>query len=771
MHADSAPSLYASPQAALEGPKEEFLYLACLHEGTGVESPDFLAVVDAADGHIVHETPMPNVGDELHHFGWNRCSSACHGPDRSHLIVPGFRSSRIHIVNVADDPRRPRIEKVIEPEELLAKTGYTRPHTVHCMPGDNIVISMLGDADGNGAGGFAVLDAKTFEVKGRWENGGETPPLNYDFWYQPRKNVLISSEFGEPKSYEGGFDLEDVTAGHYGSRLHFWNLAERSLEQTVELGETGLVPLEVRWLHDPDAEEGFVGAALSSTMWRFHRDNGGWGADQVIAVDSIELEGWPFPVPGLITDLVLSMDDRFLYFSNWLHGDLRQYDVSDPAKPEADRAALARRPARQAERRRTRAERRAADAPALVRRAPALRQQLALLDLGQPVLPRARVVAAARELRSQRRDGGRPRLLRRPARPSGWTRARARGAAPGRRLHDGDLPVIVGHVLGIPVEESVLQLAPAGAAILTAVGIAVRTTLDRLTRGVVVSYPSSGFGSRALRTAVGALALVLVTLVWAGAADAEPSGNSAATITASFSDGCRDFTTRATKVGSQQGKDISHVELHYADGRVVKDETINSPDYSLDGAAGDEIDFAIVKSGTTRERFDCAEENSPPTALLEIKTPPVGESLANCAPFWSGGLSCEQSAARTDWTSQAQIPDDGGSESGLFHWVCGFFSHPSLCSYTFSFRGTSSDDPDNDIATWSIDFGDGTSTSGNWSTNPPTEVTHDYSFIDCVGFGTFNFPSVCPVTLTVTDSAGQSDSDTMVMGHVDQTPD
>ena len=28
------------------------------------------------------------------------------------------------------------------------------------------------------------------------------------------------------------------------------------------------------------------------------------------------------------------MDDRFLYFSNWLHGDLRQYDVSDPANPK-----------------------------------------------------------------------------------------------------------------------------------------------------------------------------------------------------------------------------------------------------------------------------------------------------------------------------------------------------------------------------------------------------------------------------------------------------
>lgn len=31
---------------------------------------------------------------------------------------------------------------------------------------------------------------------------------------------------------------------------------------------------------------------------------------------------------------MLSLDDRFLYFSNWLHGDLRQYDVSDPANPK-----------------------------------------------------------------------------------------------------------------------------------------------------------------------------------------------------------------------------------------------------------------------------------------------------------------------------------------------------------------------------------------------------------------------------------------------------
>ncbi len=193
-------------------------------------------------GQIVHELPMPYVGDELHHFGWNRCSSACHGPDRSHLIIPGFRSSRVYVVNVADDPLRPQIEKVIEPDEITGATGYTRPHTTHCMPGENVVISMLGDADGNGAGGFAVIDAKTFEIKGRWENGGPRPAMNYDFWYQPRKNTLVSSEFGAPNAYEPGFDLADVEAGRYGQRLHFWNLERRELEQTIDLGASGLVP-------------------------------------------------------------------------------------------------------------------------------------------------------------------------------------------------------------------------------------------------------------------------------------------------------------------------------------------------------------------------------------------------------------------------------------------------------------------------------------------------------------------------------------------------
>jgi len=51
-------------------------------------------------------------------------------------------------VDVATDERAPNIVKVIEPEEIKAKTGLSAPHTVHCMPGDNVVISMLGNAEG-----------------------------------------------------------------------------------------------------------------------------------------------------------------------------------------------------------------------------------------------------------------------------------------------------------------------------------------------------------------------------------------------------------------------------------------------------------------------------------------------------------------------------------------------------------------------------------------------------------------------------------------------
>ncbi len=336
-HAADAERTFATPADARKSPRETLGYVTCIHAGAGAVRPDYLATVDLDPAsktysRVVHRLAMPKVGDELHHFGWNACAS-CHGARaRRYLIVPGLVSGRIHVVDT-ENPRGPRLHKVIEPEEVVRKTKLTAPHTVHCLADGQIMLSMLGDENLNGPGGFLLLDDK-FDIAGRWETGTAGMRYNYDFWYQPRHNVMISSEWGAPKTTRPGFKLDDVKVGKYGQHLNVWDWSKRTLAQSIDLGAKGMIPLEVRFHHDPASAHGFVGAALSSVMWHFFKDGTSWKAEPVIEVAGQELKGWDFPVPGLISDLVLSLDDRWLYFSNWLHGDVRQYDVRDPSKPK-----------------------------------------------------------------------------------------------------------------------------------------------------------------------------------------------------------------------------------------------------------------------------------------------------------------------------------------------------------------------------------------------------------------------------------------------------
>merc|ERR1712168_984669 len=89
-------------------------------------------------------------------------------------------------------------------------------------------------------------------------------------------------------------------------------------------------------LHDPKATEGFVGSALFAKMFRFYKTAAGdWAAEKVIDIPNKEVEGWVLPeMPGVMTDIIISMDDKYLYFSNWLHGDIRQYDITDTRNPK-----------------------------------------------------------------------------------------------------------------------------------------------------------------------------------------------------------------------------------------------------------------------------------------------------------------------------------------------------------------------------------------------------------------------------------------------------
>lgn len=69
------------------------------------------------------------------------------------------------------------------------------------------------------SGGFVLLDGETFEVVGNWEHPGEAAPFGYDFWYQPRHNVMISTEWGAPKALVDGFNPAHVKEGESGGNF------------------------------------------------------------------------------------------------------------------------------------------------------------------------------------------------------------------------------------------------------------------------------------------------------------------------------------------------------------------------------------------------------------------------------------------------------------------------------------------------------------------------------------------------------------------------
>lgn len=352
------PTFYPTPRLAMESAPEALAYVALLDPSH--RRPDAIGVVDTnpesdSYGRLVGQVDMPTPGDELHHFGWNACSSHLCGwapnphVERRYLIVPGIHSSRIHIVDTQPDPRRPKIVKVIEGDTVAARTGYSAPHTVHCGP-DGIYLNGLGGVDGNGPGGLFMLDHDTFDIQGTWERDRGPQYLAYDFFWHLGHDALITSEWGTPNMVKDGLNPELLMGAKYGHALHVWDLRTRTHRQTLDLGKQHQMVLELRPAHDPRRAYGFAGVVLSLEdlsasvfLWYREGSNGTseWKAKKVITIPAEPANADDLPpmlkdfgmVPPLVTDINLSLDDRYLYVSCWGTGELRQYDVTDPLNP------------------------------------------------------------------------------------------------------------------------------------------------------------------------------------------------------------------------------------------------------------------------------------------------------------------------------------------------------------------------------------------------------------------------------------------------------
>uniref|UniRef100_A0A915DQU2 Methanethiol oxidase n=1 Tax=Ditylenchus dipsaci TaxID=166011 RepID=A0A915DQU2_9BILA len=281
---------YASPQDAfLNGPREKGLFVTCPNVSVP-KKPDAIVTVDVDPESstyckVISKVALLHVGDEAHHTGWNACSSCFNDTEkkRHFLVVPCLAS------------------------ELL-EHNLSTPHTSHCLGDGNIMISTLGDKNGEGQGNFAL----------------------------PRCNVMISTEWGAPNKFRKGFDPLDAAAGNYGHTVHIWDWEKRTIKQSIPLEKPqGMLPFEIRFLHEPTKCHAFMCTALGSALYHLYRDNAkkDFKCRLAAEIPSKTVLNWQLPLPempGLCTDIIISMDDRYLYMSQWLHGDIRQYDISDP---------------------------------------------------------------------------------------------------------------------------------------------------------------------------------------------------------------------------------------------------------------------------------------------------------------------------------------------------------------------------------------------------------------------------------------------------------
>lgn len=310
--------------------KPQYMYVSCTRRGTGSSGLlYFVAVVDISpksmtEGQIVSIVET-GVDDELHHGHFFTRKDK-----KKFFISPGLYSSSINIID-ATNPHKPTLHKRIEPKAVKA-LGLATLHTTHDLPNGELLISALSKADGSKGAGFINLPSN-------FDQTAMTVPicydgLNYDFGYKECIRTMISTEWSYVNIFDPGFNPDDVAEGKYGHQALVWNYWTNTLEQTIEFRDHkdiphgGEIPLEIRFFHWDHETRAYVGCTLSGTIVALTRNNRGkWFAEEVIHVPTVD------GVIAAITDITISSDNKYLYFSNWLQGDIRQYDISNWLKP------------------------------------------------------------------------------------------------------------------------------------------------------------------------------------------------------------------------------------------------------------------------------------------------------------------------------------------------------------------------------------------------------------------------------------------------------
>ena len=202
---------------------EKYLYVFCVD--ADARDNDFLAVIDvdaesSRYGQVLYQLDLGSSGNETHHFGYT--------DDRTHIWGCSLFSNRIFVINVSDDPARPKLARSFDSSE---KTGFTGPHSPYALPG-RMLISYLGGKDGGLPAGLAEFDNDGTFIR-KLDMPSEAP-YGYDVAINPDRNRMVTSSFTPPENYRK--PLAKMDFKRFGDKLVVWDFRARKPLQTLTTG-------------------------------------------------------------------------------------------------------------------------------------------------------------------------------------------------------------------------------------------------------------------------------------------------------------------------------------------------------------------------------------------------------------------------------------------------------------------------------------------------------------------------------------------------------
>lgn len=317
-----------SPFTPLIKGQEDFVYVWTLGvEGIG-DGSDKLVTIDVnpkskSYGKVINSLSVGGR-NEAHHMGLS--------DDRRHLWAGGLDSSHIFIFDVATNPAKPKLTKVIK--DFVEKSGgIVGPHTFYATPGRMMIAALSNNKDHGGVSANVIYNnkgeyVKTVHIPTSEIGGAKGDGYNYDIAINPKRNAMLTTSFTGWNNYmmDLGKMVKDPEAmKHFGNTSVMWDYKTM---KPIKIFNTPGAPLEARWNWGKGDDFAVTTTALTSKVWVYKQDKKGeWQAHDVGTI------GNPADIP-LPVDISMTADGQGLWINTFMDGTTRFWDFKDPMKPK-----------------------------------------------------------------------------------------------------------------------------------------------------------------------------------------------------------------------------------------------------------------------------------------------------------------------------------------------------------------------------------------------------------------------------------------------------